>query len=64
MNGQLTLNAVDGLRVDSAMHVDTGFWSGFASAAGVFMTGEVLEGSPSYVCPYQGYMGSVLNYPV
>ncbi|GAB7350076.1 hypothetical protein MBLNU459_g0743t2 [Dothideomycetes sp. NU459] len=62
---QLVANySIDGLRIDSALNINTGFWSGFGTAAGVFMTGEVYEGDPNYLCPYQRYMGSVLNYPI
>jgi alpha-amylase len=53
----------DGLRVDSAKHVEKGFWPGFESAAGVFVTGEVFNGDPNYVAPFQGYMSGLLNYP-
>lgn len=53
---------VDGLRIDTVKNVDTAFWSGFEEAAGVFMTGEVVNGDPYGLCPYQNYMDSVLNY--
>ena len=55
---------VDGLRVDTAKHVDTSFWAGFESAAGVFMMGEFSDKDPSLVCPGQEYMDGVLNYPL
>lgn len=54
--------AVDGLRIDTVKHVDTSFWPGFGEAAGVFITGEVTNGDPYGLCPYQNYMDSVLNY--
>uniref|UniRef100_L2G7U0 alpha-amylase n=1 Tax=Colletotrichum fructicola (strain Nara gc5) TaxID=1213859 RepID=L2G7U0_COLFN len=53
----------DGLRLDSAKHVEKSFWSGFETAAGVFSIGEVFHGDPKYVAPYQDYMGGVMNYP-
>ncbi|KAK4996110.1 Alpha-amylase A type-3 [Elasticomyces elasticus] len=56
--------SIDGLRIDTAKHVHNTFWSGFSSAAGVFMTGEVYDGNPSNTCSYQAYMDSVLNYPM
>ncbi|KAK4991794.1 hypothetical protein LTR50_001611 [Elasticomyces elasticus] len=56
--------SIDGLRIDTAKHVHNTFWSGFSSAAGVFMTGEVYDGNPSNTCSYQAYMDSVLNYPI
>lgn len=54
----------DGLRIDSMQNVETSFWAGFESAAGVYMTGEVFSGDPSYVTPFQKYMDGLLNYPV
>ncbi|GME28447.1 hypothetical protein GTA08_BOTSDO06744 [Neofusicoccum parvum] len=62
---QLVSNySIDGLRIDTAKHVDKAFYPGFETAAGVFATGEVFDGDPSYTCDYQNYMDSVLNYPV
>jgi alpha-amylase len=31
--------------------------------AGVCVVGEVFNGDPSYVCPYQEFVSGVLNYP-
>jgi alpha-amylase len=61
---QLTKISVDGLRIDTAKHVQKTFWPGFNTAAGVFCTGEVLNGDPSYTCDYQNYLDSTLNYPM
>lgn len=55
---------VDGLRVDTAYEVNPEFWSGFQSAAGVFITGEYDDSNTSVVCGGQEYLDSVLNYPV
>lgn len=55
---------IDGLRVDTAKHVDAEFWTTFLAAAGVFSLGEVLDGDAAYTCRYQGVLDSVLNYPV
>jgi alpha-amylase len=55
---------VDGLRIDTAKHVQKSFWPEFSKAAGVFSTGEVLSGSPNYTCDYQNYLDSVLDYPM
>jgi alpha-amylase len=62
---QLVKNyTIDGLRIDTAKHVNTGFWKPFLQAAGgIYAVGEVLNGDPKYVCPYQNYMPGVLNYP-
>ncbi|KAI5814531.1 glycoside hydrolase superfamily [Pyronema omphalodes] len=54
----------DGIRIDTAKHVEKDFWPGFVSAAGVFAMGEVYNGDPSYVGPYQNYMTSVVNFPM
>jgi len=62
---QLVKNyTIDGLRIDTAKHVNTGFWQPFLEAAGgIYAVGEILNGDPKYVCPYQKYMPGVLNYP-
>ncbi|KAL2154139.1 hypothetical protein VTH82DRAFT_2815 [Thermothelomyces myriococcoides] len=61
---QLVSNySVDGLRVDSAKHVEQSFWPGFSEAAGVYLLGEVFQGDPAYVTPYQDYFDGVLDYP-
>ncbi len=49
--------------MDSAKHVEGSFWTSFGQAAGVYMTGEVFNGVPAYVIPYQKYMDGVLDYP-
>ena len=54
---------IDGLRIDSAKHVEQDFHRVFEAAAGVFTMGEVLHGDPDYCLPYQNYMSGVLNYP-
>jgi len=55
---------IDGLRIDTAKHVNTGFWKPFLQAAGdIYAVGEILDGDPKYVCPYQKYMPGVLNFP-
>ncbi|RDW88123.1 hypothetical protein BP6252_00155 [Coleophoma cylindrospora] len=55
--------SIDGLRVDSAQQVDNAFFPPFETAAGVYIVGEVFNGDPAYVCPYQESMSGVLNYP-
>ncbi|KAF2726302.1 glycoside hydrolase family 13 protein [Polychaeton citri CBS 116435] len=61
--GELVSNySIDGLRMDTAMQVDTAFWSSFVEAAGVYVLGEVNEGDSSYVCGYQSYLPGVFNY--
>ncbi|KAK4188342.1 family 13 putative glycoside hydrolase [Podospora australis] len=55
--------SIDGLRVDSAKHVETSFWPGFNSAAGVYLIGEVYHGDALYVAPFQNHFDGVLDYP-
>jgi alpha-amylase len=60
---QLVSNySIDGLRMDSAMEVNTGFWSDFVSSAGVYAIGEVDNNVADYVCSFQDYIPGVLNY--
>ncbi|KAK0369339.1 alpha amylase [Colletotrichum limetticola] len=54
----------DGLRLDSAKHVEPSFWPAFEASAGVAAFGEVFHGDPVYVAPYQDVMSGVMNYPV
>jgi alpha-amylase len=52
------------LRVDSGKHVEGSFWSGFkAAAGGMYMVGEVFQGDPNYVAPYQRYFDGMTDYP-
>lgn len=44
--------SADGVRIDTVKHVRKDFWPGFASSAGVFTIGEVLDGDVNYVSPY------------
>ena len=44
--------AIDGLRIDTVMHVRKDFWPAFAQAAGVFTLGEVEHQNTSYVAEY------------
>ncbi|KAL5342772.1 glycoside hydrolase superfamily [Aspergillus crustosus] len=63
--GEIVANySVDGLRIDTAKHVEKDFWPGYVDAAGVYGVGEIFHGDPAYTCPYQEYMDGVTNYPV
>jgi alpha-amylase len=53
---------IDGLRLDSVMQVNTGFWAGFLKAAGIYMIGEIYVQSADFVCNFQNYVPGVLNY--
>lgn len=54
---------IDGLRIDTAIEVDTGFWSGFGNAADVYFVGETYNGEVDFVCDFQNYMPGVMDYP-
>lgn len=54
---------IDGIRLDSALEVNYNFTPGFEDAAGVYLVGEVDNGDPAVVTPYQQYMSGILNYP-
>ncbi|KAJ6096647.1 alpha-amylase [Penicillium sp. IBT 16267x] len=56
--------SIDGLRIDSVLEVQKDFWAGFEAAAGVYCVGEVDNGDPTLVCPYQEVMDGVLDYPM
>lgn len=46
------------------MEVQKDFWAGFEAAAGVYCVGEVDNGDPTLVCPYQEVLDGVLDYPM
>ena len=57
--------SIDALRIDTVKHIPPTFWPGFVDASGVYNVGEVLDGDPSYVGPYQNNAKiNPLNYPV
>lgn len=54
---------IDGVRLDSVLQVNTGFWQSFVTAAGSpYMVGEIFQNSASFVCNYQNYIPGVMNY--
>ncbi|KAK4615785.1 Alpha-amylase A type-3 [Fulvia fulva] len=60
---QLVSNySIDGLRLDSAMSVNPSFWPTFVASSGVYAVGEVLDGNPTTMCAWQGYMPGTINY--
>ena len=54
---------IDGLRLDTVMEVNHGFWKPFVSSADVYMVGEVDYNDADYVCNYLNFVPGVLNYP-
>ncbi|SMR55084.1 unnamed protein product [Zymoseptoria tritici ST99CH_1E4] len=61
---QLVSNySIDGLRIDTAQQVNPEFWPSFhAAAGGLHMIGEVWQGSPDVMCPYQNSLPGLMNY--
>jgi alpha-amylase len=55
---------IDGLRIDSAKHIEKDFHRFFEDAAGVYTIGEVLNGDPAYALDYQRHMSGIFNYPL
>ncbi|OBT65738.1 hypothetical protein VE03_03348 [Pseudogymnoascus sp. 23342-1-I1] len=56
--------SIDGLRIDSVQQVNNDFWPSFqAAAGGIHALGEVFNGDPAYVCPYQTSITGLLNFP-
>ena len=62
----LTSNySIDGLRLDTVLQVEKGFWSGFRSAVNdMYMVGEIFQQGVDFVCDYQNYVSGLFNYPV
>jgi alpha-amylase len=56
--------SIDGLRIDSAKHVEKDFWRPFEQDSSVFNLGEVLDGDPNRIFPWLEDMGGVMNYPM
>lgn len=59
----------DGYRLDTTIQVPKDFWAEFRKAGGAFMMGEANNGPPpcgsmEYVGEYQGYIDTVLAYPM
>ncbi|KAK3632954.1 hypothetical protein LTR56_011511 [Elasticomyces elasticus] len=56
--------SIDGLRIDTALNVQSSFFPNFVDEAGVFAMGETMHGDNSYACQWADAMGSILNYPI
>jgi alpha-amylase len=62
----LTTNySIDGLRLDTVLQVEKGFWKGFRDAVNdMYMIGEIFQEGADFVCDYQNYLSGLFNYPV
>lgn len=57
--------SIDGLRIDAAKHVNTGFLKTFSDSVDMYVTGEVLQREVDIICNYtENYIDSVPNYPI
>lgn len=63
IEGIVSTYGVDGIRLDSALEVNFEFTPSFEDASGVYLIGEVFNGDPAIVTPYQQYMSGLMNYP-
>ena len=64
VSGLVSNYSVDGLRIDTSVNVEPDFFPSFVDAAGVFATGEVMQGDTSQACVWADSIGSVLNYMI
>lgn len=55
---------VDGLRIDTCLHVPKTFWSDYTNSAGVYTVCEINNGNPDKVAPYTYESSAALNYPL
>lgn len=56
--------SIDGLRLDTTVNVEPEFFEGFVKSAGVFATGETMDGDNTLICRWAETIGSVLNYAI
>lgn len=62
ITGMVANYSIDGLRIDSALHVEPEFFTGFMEAAGVFGIGEVMTEGAKRACQWERTIGSIFNY--
>ncbi|EME45676.1 glycoside hydrolase family 13 protein [Dothistroma septosporum NZE10] len=56
--------SIDGLRLDTTVNVEPEFFESFVKSAGVFATGETMDGDNSLICQWAETIGSILNYAI
>lgn len=62
ISGMVANYSIDGLRIDSALHVEPEFFPSFMEAAGVFGIGEVMTEGSERACKWEDTIGSIFNY--
>jgi alpha-amylase len=60
--GMVANYSIDGMRIDTVLHIEPDFFPGFMEAAGVFGIGEVLTESTERSCVWEKKIGSIFNY--
>jgi alpha-amylase len=61
ITGMVANYSIDGMRIDTVLHVEPEFFPGFMEAAGIFGIGEVLTESTQRSCIWEKTIGSVFN---
>ena len=64
ISGMVKNYSIDGLRIDTSINVNPSFFTDFVKSAGVFATGEIMEGDCPLACEWEKTIGSILNYIV
>lgn len=54
----------DGIRLDSAKHIEPSFWPGFLEAAGVFGLAEYFDGDAAHFPSLLDSFPGAVNYPL
>lgn len=62
IQGMVSNYSIDGLRIDTVLHIEPEFFPGFMESAGVFAIGEVMTESTERSCKWEKTIGSVFNY--
>jgi alpha-amylase len=53
---------IDGIRIDGAKQIESGFFPNFTQSAGVYTMGEVYEDNATMMCDYQNLTPGLENY--
>jgi alpha-amylase len=61
ITGMVANYSIDGMRIDTVLHVEPDFFPGFMESAGIFGIGEVLTESTQRSCIWEKTIGSVFN---
>lgn len=62
ISGMVSNYSIDGMRIDTVLHIEPDFFPGFMEAAGVFGIGEVMTEGVERACKWEKEIGSIFNY--